>query len=185
MSILSFASERSFSKPAQSMRQVEGMDRANASSAISASLAASGGLGSRFVPRAAWSSDPREREFLSDPGAIDTTVYTHSMAANTRWERAAGNLLVMARQKTDLTQVQLAERAGVPQSAISAYERGVRQPTLPTLFRLLTAAGLDLRLRLADPDHQARAAAEWEASRPLVEQQRWADEQRRASRRSR
>lgn len=91
----------------------------------------------------------------------------------------------MARQKSDLTQVQLAERAGVPQSAISAYERGVRQPTLPTLFRLLAAAGLDLRLRLAAPDDQARASAEWEASRPAEEQQRWADEQRRVSRRGR
>lgn len=88
----------------------------------------------------------------------------------------------MARQKADLSQVQLAERARVPQSAISAYERGVRQPTLPTLFRLLAAAGLDLRLRLAAPDDQARAAAEWEAGRPAQERQRWADEQDRVSR---
>lgn len=106
------------------------------------------------------------------------------MMADPGWERAAGNLLVMARQKSDLTQDQLAERAGVPQSAISAYERGIRQPTLPTLFRLLAAAGLDLRLRLAEPDHQAQAAAGWEVGRPAEAQQQWADEQRRVSRRS-
>lgn len=105
------------------------------------------------------------------------------MITDPAWERAAGNLLVMARQKSDLTQDQLAEKAGVPQSAISAYERGVRQPTLPTLFRLLAAAGLDLRLRLAEPDDQARAAAEWEAGRPAEVQRQWADEQQRVSRR--
>lgn len=106
------------------------------------------------------------------------------MTTDPAWDRAAGNLLVMARQKSDLTQVQLADQAGVPQSAISAYERGIRQPTLPTLFRLLAAAGLDLRLRLAEPDYQARASAEWEAGRTAEERRQWADEQQRASRRS-
>lgn len=39
------------------------------------------------------------------------------------------------------TQTELAERAGVAQSVISAYEAGRRQPSLPTLARLIEAAG--------------------------------------------
>jgi transcriptional regulator with XRE-family HTH domain len=60
----------------------------------------------------------------------------------------AAALLQLARVKAGLSQRQLAERAGVPTTMISAYERGRRQPTLPTLLRLLRAAGFDLRMRL-------------------------------------
>lgn len=35
---------------------------------------------------------------------------------------------------------------------ISAYERGLRQPTLLTLLRLLNAAGLDLHMQLVNLD---------------------------------
>jgi predicted nucleotidyltransferase len=41
-------------------------------------------------------------------------------------------------------QPELAFRAGVVQSVISAYEAGWRQPSLPTLARLIDAAGADL-----------------------------------------
>ena len=40
-----------------------------------------------------------------------------------------------------MSQRELAERAGVPVTMISAYERDQRQPTLATLLRLLRAAG--------------------------------------------
>jgi hypothetical protein len=89
----------------------------------------------------------------------------------------AGDLLRLARVKAGLTQAALAQRAGVAQALISAYENGRRQPTLPTLMRLLDAAGFDLRMRLEAPDVQARAAGEWEASRPVAERRRWAREQ--------
>jgi transcriptional regulator with XRE-family HTH domain len=94
-------------------------------------------------------------------------------------DRLAGDLLRLARAKSGLTQTELAERAGVAQSLISAYERGHRQPTLPTLRRLLAAAGLELRTRLEVPDDQSAAAAEWEAARPRRERDRWAREQER------
>lgn len=99
-------------------------------------------------------------------------------------ERTAANLLLLARLKSDLSQAALAEKAGVAQSAISAYERGVRQPTLPTLVRLLEAADFDLRLRLEPLDAQSLAATEWAASRPAEEQRRWVEEQARVARRS-
>jgi transcriptional regulator with XRE-family HTH domain len=88
----------------------------------------------------------------------------------------AAALLQLARLKAGLSQRQLAELAGVPTTMISAYERDRRQPTLPTLMRLLRAAGFDLRMRLephemadervsaldtgqAEPWHRATAVA--------------------------
>lgn len=96
----------------------------------------------------------------------------------------AGDLLRLARAKAGLTQAALAERAGVTQTLISAYENGRRQPTLPTLLRLLDAAGLELRTRLEPPDTQALASEEWAATRPAAERRRWADEQAAVSHRS-
>jgi predicted nucleotidyltransferase len=43
-----------------------------------------------------------------------------------------------------MSQAELAVRAGVAQSVISAYEAGRRQPALPTLARLIDATGYDL-----------------------------------------
>jgi predicted nucleotidyltransferase/DNA-binding XRE family transcriptional regulator len=60
----------------------------------------------------------------------------------------SGALLRTARERSGLTQTELAGRAGVTQSVISAYESGHRQPALPTLAALVDAAGFDLDLRL-------------------------------------
>src|SRR5215212_986392 len=61
---------------------------------------------------------------------------------------AAAALLREARQRSGLSQAELGRRAGVTQSMISAYESGQRQPALPTLARLIQAAGLQLRVSL-------------------------------------
>ena len=74
-------------------------------------------------------------------------------------------LLQLARLKADMSQRELAERAGVPVTMISAYERDQRQPTLATLLRLLRAAGFDLRLHLAAYDPQDEILARLEADR--------------------
>ena len=47
-----------------------------------------------------------------------------------------------------LTQVQLAQRAGTSQPVISAYENGLRDPSLETLRRLVEAAGSRLSVTL-------------------------------------
>ena len=60
----------------------------------------------------------------------------------------AGSLLREARRRAHLSQVELAHRAGVTQSVVSAYESGARQPSLPTLTRLVAATGLDLDVRV-------------------------------------
>jgi transcriptional regulator with XRE-family HTH domain len=88
-------------------------------------------------------------------------------------------LLQLARLRTGMNQRELAERAGVPVTMISAYERGLRQPTLTTLLRLLHAAGFDLRLHLApyDPhDHVLRALEDGRTD----EERRQRDRQMRA-----
>src|SRR5215469_1815268 len=78
-------------------------------------------------------------------------------------------LLQLARLKADMSQRELAERAGVPVTMISAYERDQRQPTLATLLRLLRAAGFDLRLHLAAYDPHDEILAGLEAARSEAE----------------
>lgn len=54
---------------------------------------------------------------------------------------SSGTLLREARTKARLSQPELARRAGVAQSVISAYESGKREPSLSTLMRLVAATG--------------------------------------------
>ena len=60
----------------------------------------------------------------------------------------AGALLRQTRKRAGLFQVELAARAGVTQSVISAYESGQRQPSLPALARQVHAADFELTLGL-------------------------------------
>jgi uncharacterized protein len=55
---------------------------------------------------------------------------------------SASELVVALRERAGVTQTELARRAGMAQSAISDYERGLKEPSLSTLQRL--AAALDL-----------------------------------------
>ena len=64
----------------------------------------------------------------------------------------AGSLIWQARTDAQLTQRELAEAAGVPQSTIAAIESGRRQPSIPLLQRILHGAGKDLRFVLAALD---------------------------------
>lgn len=81
-------------------------------------------------------------------------------------------LLQLARLKAGISQRELAERAGVPVTMISAHERDQRQPTLAMLLRLLRAAGFDLRLHLAAYDPHDEMLAGLEASRSEAERDR-------------
>jgi transcriptional regulator with XRE-family HTH domain len=82
-------------------------------------------------------------------------------------------LLRYARLKAGLSQSQLAERAGVPRTMVSAYERDRRQATLPTLMRLLKAAGFELRIQLAPYDDHDDVLQELEQHRTAGERQAW------------
>lgn len=68
---------------------------------------------------------------------------------------SGGVLIKQARERAGLTQVALAERTGIMQSVISAYERGRRDPSASALERLVGAAGLSLTLAEAPPGLRA------------------------------
>ena len=59
------------------------------------------------------------------------------------YERGA-DLIARARAAAGLTQAALARRSGEPQSVISAYERGRRQPSVAAFQRLIEASGFQL-----------------------------------------
>lgn len=61
----------------------------------------------------------------------------------------AAGLLLMAREEAGLSQRELAERVGVAQSEIARIESGNREPSIPTLQRIVAGAGLEIRFRLA------------------------------------
>lgn len=65
--------------------------------------------------------------------------------------QSSGALLREARANAQLTQSELARRAGTTQSVISAYEAGHRQPALSTLAALVAAAGMELEVRVRAP----------------------------------
>ncbi len=56
------------------------------------------------------------------------------------------SVLREARRRSHLSQTDVAHRAGVAQSVISAYESGRREPSVPTLARLIEATGHELVL---------------------------------------
>jgi predicted nucleotidyltransferase/DNA-binding XRE family transcriptional regulator len=58
----------------------------------------------------------------------------------------SASLLRVAREQSHLSQSDLARRAGVAQSVISAYESGRREPSLRTLARLVEATGHELAI---------------------------------------
>lgn len=81
--------------------------------------------------------------------------------------RLAGNLLRVDRAKSEVTQDQLADLAGVDLSTVERIEAGTEQPCLPTLAKLLTAVDLELRIRVEDyDDHDDVLDARYAAMTP-------------------
>ena len=79
-------------------------------------------------------------------------------------EQVAGSLLQSARLRLGLSQTAFADLLEIAQPTLSAYESGRRQPTIPTLLRMLARAGLELRLELIDRDNHDTVLAEWEST---------------------
>ena len=86
----------------------------------------------------------------------------YAMTMNAIDDQVAGSLLRSARLRLGLSQTRFADVLRIAQPTLSAYESGRRQPTLPTLLRMLNRAGLDLRLELAERDDHDKVLAEWE-----------------------
>jgi predicted nucleotidyltransferase/DNA-binding XRE family transcriptional regulator len=77
---------------------------------------------------------------------IDNQYYYRRMG--NREDNATGKLLRQARLGAQLSQTEVARRAHVAQSVISAYESGRREPSVSTLERLIRATGHRLVLDL-------------------------------------
>jgi uncharacterized protein len=80
--------------------------------------------------------------------------YHYEMALT---KEVAGELIRDIRRRSGLRQTELARRAGLPRSVVSAYEHGRRQPGVDALARLAAAAGLELRISSAAPVDPVRA----------------------------
>ena len=85
---------------------------------------------------------------------------------------SAAELLRSARQRSHLSQTDLARRAGVAQSVISAYESGRREPSLPTLARLVAATGHGLDIDLVPLSDQAPGLPDTPRGRRLRQRRR-------------
>ena len=82
----------------------------------------------------------------------------------------ASSALRDARRRAQLSQAELAHRAGTSQATISAYESGRKQPSVETLSRLLAATGSRLAVEPARPAVvQPSAAQRARAGRTLVD----------------
>ena len=78
-------------------------------------------------------------------------ILTISYTSHVKAERlTAGSVLRTARKRAGLSQVELAARAGITQSVISAYESGRQQPSLPMLAALVEASGYELEVSVQE-----------------------------------
>ena len=58
--------------------------------------------------------------------------------------RVAGELIRKVREESGLSRAELARRAGMPRSVLSAYEHGRRQPAVAALARIAAAVGMEI-----------------------------------------
>lgn len=71
----------------------------------------------------------------------------------------SASLLAEVLRGSDLSQAELARRAGVPRSVLNAYLRGTREPGTDALLRIAAAGGMDVRVgRRKPPVDQERAS---------------------------
>ena len=104
--------------------------------------------GTSSSSQSVWHTLPPAKGRSADPSSYRQSAIINFMD---RADETAGSLLRRARVGAGISQAELAFRAGVAQSVISAYEAGRRQPSLPTLAKLIDAAGCDL---VVDIQHQ-------------------------------
>jgi transcriptional regulator with XRE-family HTH domain len=92
------------------------------------------------------------------------------------YDALCSQALKQARRLSGLSQRELASRAGVPQSEIGKIETRSRQPSLPSIGRLIDAAGVPIGIRVVTPDRHSALNTSWEVSRRLRrDTERYAD----------
>jgi ribosome-binding protein aMBF1 (putative translation factor) len=99
------------------------------------------------IVRSVEADEARIKEALREAEAMQSK---HMDAMNQAAESLADSVLRAlfdARKKAGLTQVEVAARMGVPQSAVVRLESGMHSPTLTTLTRYAAAIGVKLEVR--------------------------------------
>ena len=92
----------------------------------------------------------------------------------------AGSLLALARVRLNLTQRELAARAGVAQSTIARIELGRVDPGFESVLRILASVGLEPRIQLETRDEHDLLLLERHSKRSDAERQR-VEERHRAN----
>jgi transcriptional regulator with XRE-family HTH domain len=69
--------------------------------------------------------------------------------------RLVGRNVLRIRKSKDITQEKLAEMSGFSQQYISGLEKGLRNPTVVTVYELSLALGVNF-IELLKPDAQAK-----------------------------
>jgi transcriptional regulator with XRE-family HTH domain len=69
---------------------------------------------------------------------------------NNRSSTPTAGLLADARLRANLSQRELAKRAGTSCSAVANYESGKVDPTVGTLERIIAACGMELRMEAVE-----------------------------------
>lgn len=82
--------------------------------------------------------------------------------------RFAGNLLRVARLSAEMSTAEVASRAGVDESVVVAVETAGVQPTVPELYSLIAATGMELRAGVAEFDDHDRVLDRRAAQHPEV-----------------
>lgn len=85
---------------------------------------------------------------------------------------SCGTLIRETRQRAGLSQTELARRANVAQSVISAYESDRREPGLAMLTKLIEAAGHELMLDVRPSPHLTRGLPDSRLGRRLRRRRR-------------
>ena len=75
-----------------------------------------------------------------------TTAHGTNSEREREQETSAGRLVTEARTRAGISQRELARRSVVPGPVVNAIERSRRQPSVPTLAKLLRGLNLNLRL---------------------------------------
>lgn len=92
-----------------------------------------------------WNSIARTMREILDQTPVETLPLDERTSDGLKkWMTFVGNKVKSLREEREWTQVQLAEKSGLPQSHISRIENGVHSPTRMTLEKLARALNVDI-----------------------------------------
>jgi len=77
-----------------------------------------------------------------------------SIVVSTRSSEQLGQAISRFRKAADLTQIQLAKRAGLRQATISKAERGGENTEIKTIYAICAALGLELVIQNRESDSE-------------------------------